>query len=322
MQTKRNFRPRHITPRGVHHVTRQPSDLLIVEVLHRLGPQTVEALFQLLYPLYESKRAFLHRVELLRQLENTNYGGPLLFYPSQQLRAVQPERNNMVLDITARGERFLKSVGRFREHHPITNGKEWKHDLFSATVVSSILLPIKADTRYTFGYPDEVVAELGGRRSFPVPTYRYHTERGEERVREGAIIRPDGLFSITYPDPARRILLVETDCHTEPYRTDNLQRKSHKHTILSYHALLAHGDIRRSYFGEAQIGVLNVFSHPRAMQSAMEVHEEMLGNKGKFMLYQTWEAFGDFFRPPPPRPDLFLNSWKRVCQPPAFISKA
>jgi hypothetical protein len=51
-------------------------------------------------------------------------------------------------------------------------------------------------------------------------------------------------------------------------------------------------------------GVLNVFPHPRTMQSAMEVHEELLGNKGNFMLYQTWDAFGDYFRPPPPRPDL------------------
>jgi hypothetical protein len=34
------------------------------------------------------------------------------------------------------------------------------------------------------------------------------------------------------------------------------------------------------------------------MQSAMEVHEELLGNLGKFMLYGVWDAFGDFFRPP------------------------
>jgi transposase len=69
-----------VTPRGVEHVTRQSSDLDILEVFHRLGPQTVEALFQLLYPLYRNKRSLLHRVELLRQKENTNYGGPLLFY--------------------------------------------------------------------------------------------------------------------------------------------------------------------------------------------------------------------------------------------------
>jgi hypothetical protein len=77
METTRNFRPRHVTPRGVNHVTRQPSDLDILEVFHRLGPQTVEALFQLLYPLYKNKRSLLYRVELLRQEERTNYGGPI-----------------------------------------------------------------------------------------------------------------------------------------------------------------------------------------------------------------------------------------------------
>ena len=83
------------------------------------------------------------------------------------------------------------------------------------------------------------------------------------------------------------------------------------------------GESRRPYFGDdARTGVLNVFSHPRAMQSAMEVHEEILGNMGVFMLYGVWEAFGDFFRPPPPRPDLFLKSWQRVGQPPFFISIA
>jgi hypothetical protein len=54
----------------------------------------------------------------------------------------------------------------------------------------------------------------------------------------------------------------------------------------------------------------------------MQVHNEEIGEQGKYMLYQSWETFGDFFRPPPPRPDLFINSWKRVEQPPAFVSKA
>jgi len=127
---------------------------------------------------------------------------------------------------------------------------------------------------------------------------------------------------LRYEDGSHRIFLVEADCRTEPYRSDNIQRKSHKHNILSYHALLSKGESRRPYFGDARIGVLNVFSYQSAMESAMEVHEELLGDKGVYMLYGVWDAFGDFFRPPPPRPDLFLKSWQRVGQQPAFISKA
>jgi hypothetical protein len=321
METTRNFRPRHVTPRGTERVTRQPSDLDILEVFHRLGPQTVTALFQLLHPLYKNYRALQHRVELLRQEENTNYGGPLLFYPSQQMRALRPDRNHMVLDVLRRGERLLQSAGRFREHHPTTSGQEWKHDFMRATIISSVLIAAKAN-KCAFIYPDEVLADLDGITSFAVPEYHYTTDRNEVKIRREAKLRPDGFFALRYEDGAKRIFLVETDCRTEPYRSDNLERKSHKHNILSYHALLSKSETRARYFGEERIGVLSVFSHPRAMQSAMEVHEELLGNMGKFMLYGAWEAFGDFFRPPPPRPDLFLKSWQRVGQPPAFISKA
>jgi hypothetical protein len=53
----------------------------------------------------------------------------------------------------------------------------------------------------------------------------------------------------------------------------------------------------------------------------MEVHEELLEDGGAHMLYNVWEDFGDYFKPPPPRPDLFLKSWQRVRNSPRFISK-
>jgi hypothetical protein len=144
MDTKRTLRPRHVTPPGREHVTRQVTDLSILEVPHRFGPQTVTAVFQILSPLYKSYRAFLKRVELLRQLENTDYGGPLLFYPTQQCRgAITPERNHMVIDVTPRGERFLQNNGLFREHRPTTNGREWRHDFMGGTITASIYLPSK-----------------------------------------------------------------------------------------------------------------------------------------------------------------------------------
>jgi hypothetical protein len=79
----------------------------------------------------------------------------------------------------------------------------------------------------------------------------------------------------------------------------------------------------KPYFGHARIGVLNVFTHPGFIQSVMELHSELLGPAGSYQLYQSWTAFDlDYFRPPHPRPDLFLNSWQRAGQPPAFISKS
>ena len=324
MDAKRYFRPRHVTPPGREHVTRQITDLSILDVPHRFGPQTVTAVFQIVSPLYKSYRAFLKRVELLRQLENTDYGGPLLFYPPQQCRgALNPERNHMVIDVTPRGERLLKNAGLFREHRPVTSGQEWKHDFMGGTITASIYLPIKAKPeRYRFGYEDEVIATLGC-RAFQVPSYRYKAQNGEEKWREGAVIRPDGFFSIEYlPDRVTRIFLKEENCGTEPYRSDNTERKSYKQSILAYHALLSDSELRRRYFGDVKIGVLNTFTTPAAMRSAMEVHKEELGTKGTYMLYNVWDVFGDFFKPPPPRPDLFHEPWQRVGQPPFYISRA
>jgi hypothetical protein len=232
-----------------------------------------------------------------------------------------PDNNHMVYDVLSRGEKLLKNALLYRVHHPTTSGHEWKHDFMAGTIIASIAIAAKAN-ECGFVYPDEVLDDLDGRRSFPVPAYSYTTAAGNQGSRDDAVLRPDGFFALGYENGMKRIYLLEADCRTEPYRSDNLQRKSHKHTILSYHALLTNSDIRRTYFGDANVGVLNVFSHPRAMQSAMEVHKEFLGNRGSFMAYNFWQDFGDYFRPPAPRPDLFLRSWSRVGQPPVFISKA
>src|SRR5918995_1705198 len=133
METTRTFRPRYVTPKGHERVTRQNTDLYLLEPLHRFGHQTAQALFQLTKPLYRSYRALQHRIELLRQLENTNYGGPLLYYPSQQFRAVRPERNHMVLGSTPRGDALLRRAKLWREHRPKTKNKEWKHDFMRNT---------------------------------------------------------------------------------------------------------------------------------------------------------------------------------------------
>jgi hypothetical protein len=307
-------------PRG-ERVTRQPNDLSILEVLHRLGPQTTEALYQLLHPLYRDKHSLLIRLRKLRHEEDaSDYGGPLIFYPSQQRRgATLPDNNLAVYHILPRGERLLKNAGLWREHHPTTNNREWKHDFMRSTIIASIALAAKAHG-CEFIHHDEVLAGLP--LPFAVPEYVYKTDNGKERIRSAAKLRPDGFFALKYANGVKRIFLVEADCGTEPNESDNIERKSHKHTTLSYHSLLSNDDLRRKLFGEARIGVLNVFATPRGMKGAMATHEKNIGNRGTFMLYTLWKAFGDYFRPPPPRLDLFTDAWHRVGQSSFFISQA
>ncbi len=203
----RNRRLRYVTHSTGKHVTRRPSDLRILEALHRLGPQTTDALYQLLYPLYTSRRSLLYRLADLRNQENSDYSGPLLFYPDQQRRgATMPDNNHMVYDLLPRGEKLLKSARLYREHHPTTNGQEWKHDFMVGTIIASIAIAIKADPAHrTLLYPDQVLDELDGRRSFPVPEYTYTTQAGTQEIRQDALLRPDGLFAIKYAEGTKRI---------------------------------------------------------------------------------------------------------------------
>jgi Replication-relaxation len=319
----RDRRLRYVSLSTDKHVARKASDLLILEYLHRLGPQTTEALYQLLHPTYRNKRSLLYRLAALRNQDNSDYGGPVLSYPTQQRRGASlPDSNYMVYDLTARGQSVLKRAGLHHRYHPVTNGAEWRHDFMGATLASSILIGAQAlPDQYAYIYGDEIIERIDGLRTFPVPPYRYTVKAGEERTRNDATLRPDGFIGIRYlPSRTERIFLVENDCNTEPYRSDNLERKTHMHSILSYFTLLSNTENRRKYFGEAKVGVLNLFSHPRAMRSAMALQSELLGDKCKFMLYQTWEAFGDFFRPPPPRIDLFTDPWERVGHERFFIN--
>jgi hypothetical protein len=312
------YRARHVAPATGKRVARTLSDLNILEALHRFGPQTATALFELLRPQYKCYRSLLERIAQLRQVENNDYGGPLLFYPPQQRRgAMFPDHNHLVVDITPGAERLLQKANRWRAYHPTTNGQEWKHDFMVATIIASIAIGARGHCKFI--HHDEIVSGLT--LPFTVPPYTFKREDGKTETRNDARLRPDGFFALGYPNGVLRVFLVEADCHTEPLRSDN-KRKSHKHNILQYHALIGEGVKRKELFGEARVGVLNIFTDDLYKQRVMELHQELLGNRGSYHLYRSWDAFNlDFFRPPPPRPELFHEPWARVGNEPFLISQ-
>jgi Replication-relaxation len=221
----RRLRAGEARPRG-ERVYRQPNDLFILEALHRLGPQTTEALYRLLYPLYKDKHSLLIRLRKLRhEQEASDYGGPLIFYPSQQRRgATLPDNNLAVYDILARGEKLLKNAGLWRDNHPTTKNQEWKHDFMRSTIIASIAIAAKANGA-EFLYPDQVLDGL--KLPFDLPPCEYKADNGM-KIRTGAKLRPDGFFALKYANGVKRIFLIEADCGTEPNESDNIERKSHK----------------------------------------------------------------------------------------------
>jgi hypothetical protein len=249
----------------------------------------------------------------LRHEKDSDYGGPTLFYPLQQERTRRPDRNLNVYGITKHAIEALKACGQYREHAPDTKHHEWKHDFMGACMATSLYLGAREHPeRYEFIFEDEIILRLGGVREFPV-SYPY-TARDGATARREAILRPDGFNGVRYlPTGEERIFIREEDCRTIRNESDDLDVKSHKHNILQYAAFVGGGDNRRRYFGEARVAVLNTFSNPTKLQNVIKLLLELSGGRGSnFMLYRSWPAFDDRFRPPAPRLELFTDPWERA----------
>jgi hypothetical protein len=279
------------------------------------------ALYELTKHVRRDKQRALHRMRDLRHEEDSDYGGPTLFYPLQQERARGPDRNLNVYGITRHAVEALQASGRYREHAPGTKHLEWKHDLMGACVATSLYLGTRAHPeRYEFIFEDEIVSRLGGIREFPV-TYSYAATGGSTATRE-AILRPDGFNGVRYlPTGEERIFIREEDCRTIRNESDDLDVKSHKRNILQYAAFVGDGDNRRRWFGDARVVVLNTFSSAIKMRNVMHLVLELSGRRGSnYMLYRSWPEFGDRFRPPAPCLELFTDPWERAGHTPFCLN--
>jgi hypothetical protein len=295
------------------HITREETDLIWFEAIHRLGHQTSAALYERTKHLRRDKQRALHRMRDLRHERDSDYGGPTLFYPLQQERTRRPDRNLNVYGITKNAVEALKASGRYHEHAPTTNHNEWKHDFMGACVATSLYFGAREHPeKYEFIFEDEIVSRLGGVREFRV-IYPYTARDGTAATRE-AVVRPDGFNGIRYlPTGEERIFIREEDCRTVRNDSDNADVKSHKHNILQYAALLGNRENREKYFGSSRVAVLTTFSNPTKMQNVMSLLLELSGGRGSnFMLYRSWPEFGDRFRPPAPCPDHFTEPWERA----------
>ena len=70
---------------------------------------------------------------------------------------------------------------------------------------------------------------------------------------------------------------------------------------------------RKQYSAEEKIRI--VVAGLRGEDSIAELTE---GRGSNFMLFQSWPKFGDRFRPPAPRLDLFTGPWERAGPHPSF----
>jgi hypothetical protein len=294
-------------------VTLQEADLKWFKMIHRLGHQPGVNLFEETKDVRKNYTRALHRMRDLRHESNSVYGGRTLSYPLAQDATRRPDRNYTVYGLTAKAIELLKERGLYRENAPRTNHSQWKHDFFGASIATSIYFA-SMQAGCQFLYHDEIVDQLH--------TTTFEVSYFYSQTRYSALIRPDGFCGVRYPNGEERIFIREEDCGTERIASDNRGVKSHKHTALAYIALLADRDTKARFLPFNRVVVLNSFSHTTKMKSAMKVVEDVTGGKGtNFMLYKSWETFGDRFRPPAFEPRIFTEPWLRAAQAPFDISR-
>ncbi len=262
------------------------------------------------------------RLRRMSQGPNTDHGGPYIYQPAQQFRSVVARSNMLAYGNTPFADRLLKQRGLYRDHHPVPKkGHDWKHSFMGSSDTSSVHLAIRKTKDYGYIFHDEI-AERAGTFTFECP-YSYTMKDGKRFYVEDGMLEPDPSFGIIYPDGTPRIFFNEHDCHTERKWSDKINVQSWQHKIEKHYAFVGQKGYEDQLDLEPKTRVMSrfLFSDTGRMKAVMQMLYLMTEGKGsKFILFQSWPAFGPAFVVPKPRYDLFDGLYYRVGYEPFNIS--
>ncbi len=293
-------RHREVPSSSGKRITPQPADVLVCELLHRLGPLSRQTLITLTSHLRKNAFESTKRLGDLYHEANTPHGGPYLSRPEQQFYTLNAERNQLAYDLTKHGKQLLKDHGKFRERAPgAAAWGHWFHDHFLATALASIY----ADAGDAYVFQDTILERCNTDLSFMV---------------DGKKLVPDGLFGINYGH--KKILyMVEAYYHrkdtgtaTETIRSRNDKKKTFQRSLDQYGKFITSKEPMK-IFG-TPVMVLNLFTNLSSMQTAMSITDK------SFMLFRYVPEAAGMSKPY----DLFkglYGSYVRVGHPMFSMSK-
>lgn len=298
-------------------MTPQPRDLLWFKKLHEHGPLPSSFLLEYCKDSHSSKKRAKERLTDLFNEDRTPDGGTYLSRPPQQFRTLDSRYNQLVYDLTKGSRRALDRLG-LTGAAGNTGAGPWLHRCMVGCVTASIELATldRDDVSYI---PQSRILERAGTELRYSTTIREPS--GSTYTKD---LIPDALFGLQYHTPKGdrfRFFMVEADRSTEPATTTNFNRKSVLRNILQYRDYVENGGYRTHLGLTAPMLILNVVTDEIRGTKMKKLIEMQIPEGCSYQLIQTWNDFGEVWKPPDPYPDLLTGRWNRALADAFWIDK-
>jgi hypothetical protein len=278
-------------------------------MIHRHGPLSSTYLHAFSQHLRRNEKRARDRLTDLFNEDRTPHGGAYLARPHQQFATYDARYQDLVYDLAPAAELALKQDGHW--HDATAHAGPWAHRFMVASITASIELATLADPALTYIPQEAILGRAGATLRCPVPFRDPKTGREETRD-----LIPDALFGLEYATedgPRFRFFVVEADRATEPSRASSFNRKSHLRSILQYREYVGRGLYKEHLNLSAGLLVLTVATSPQTMARMIALANEISEGRGNaYMLFQTAEQFGRWFKPGKPMPELLHGPWARA----------
>jgi hypothetical protein len=293
-------------------VTPQERDLLWFQKIHEHGPLSSTYLHAFSKQLRRNEKRARDRLTDLYNEDRTPHAGAYLNRPWQQFQTFDARYQDLVYDLTPAAEAALKENERWSDYAASSAGP-WVHRYMVSCITASIELATLNDPNVTYIPQQAILERAGAVLRYPVPYENPTTKKTETKD-----LIPDAIFGLEYrqgSETSYRFFIVEADRATEPSRSTRFNRKSHLRTILQYRAYVGGGLYKQHLGLTAGLLVLNITTSDRTMQNMIDLTNELSERGNTYLLFQTCDHFGRYFKPPKPMPRLLSGDWQRAGHP-------
>lgn len=271
----------------------QKRDVVWLKALAEHGALPASYLLQY-YPAKSEKRAKERLTDLFHE-DNTDDGGAYLSRPPQQWRTIDSRYNELVYDLAAVGKAVLAKQGL----EPKTGKSPWLHGFMTACITASIELACMARADIAFIRGSQILKRANS-------SLRY-------RLNNSTLV-PDALFGLEYRQDGKksyRFYMVEADRGTEPLSSKQSYRKSFKRHLEQYQNYIENTLYKDHLNLTAPLLVLNISASDKRMERLIAHTESYFPQGCKYQLFQSWERFGNNWKPPKPKAALLEGVWRR-----------
>lgn len=295
-------RPRFArTPSG-KKITLNERDYLLFQKLHQHGPLPSSYLIAFSRSIRKGDQATRWR------LRDLYHESGHLDRPMWQANTIDPRNNDLVYELSTKGEDVLRRAGMWSEYAPKPHGANIHH-LMTACITASIELSATISGNIKYIPQHQILERADTPLRFPVT---FSDPITGNPVTKNLI--PDALFGLDYGG-SYRFYFVEADRDTEANKSLSFGRKSYLRTILQYRELIGRGLYKEPLNLTAGALVLNVTTSETHKNNLIELTGAQSPNsQNNYMLYKSIPNFAVPFKPPQLLTALF-TPWDRAGTP-------